>query len=105
MSTNTGRDQEVEETNYITRAEFDEYQLRQTAWTLTMWQQHKVAVREAVREGVKEFLDQAGDREGQMIDKMLEKVNQRFSEGIKEIQKANKLIAASQEKKWWEFWR
>jgi len=103
MSDMSDRDTtKIAETPYITKAEFDEIQHKQMQFHRSMYERQEAVIKELIKE-VKETKIEL-NKQQEYIENKLERRDQLLLENIR-IMQAEKEIAATQQKKWWNFWK
>jgi len=81
--------------NYITKEEFGEYQQKQAEFYKSLLEQQEAQSRH--------LLEQLRKRDEYIASK-LERIYRDGLTAIRETQETQKMIAATQQKKWWNFW-
>lgn len=87
---------EVTNDNYITKEEFKEYQQKQEGFYKALLEQQEAQS--------KHLLEQLQKRDEYIVSR-LEQRDHDLMTAIRATQETQKLIAATQQKKWWQFWR
>ena len=82
--------------NYITREEFREYQQKQAEFYKSLLEQQEAQSRH--------LLEQLRKRDEYIASK-LEQRDRDLMAAIRATQETQKMIAATQQKKWWQFWK